>query len=142
MYETFCIHPKLDRVLVGSKGTIISTRTWKELATHVNRGGYREISMNIGSRTDNTRHTENFKIHRLVAETYLDNPNNKETVNHIDANKLNNCLENLEWMTFNENRSHAQKLGLFKSTKLTPENKKKLRDGWRNWYEKNYLGES
>ena len=55
-------------------------------------------------------------IHRLVALTYLPNPENKEEVNHIDGNKLNNKLSNLEWVTKKENMLHAHKLKLRDNT--------------------------
>ncbi len=51
-------------------------------------------------------------IHRLIAITFLDNPENKEQVNHIDGNKLNNNISNLEWVSNQENRDHAVKLRL------------------------------
>ena len=48
-------------------------------------------------------------IHRLVAEKWVTNPDNKEQVNHKDGNKLNNSADNLEWVDNQENRNHAVK---------------------------------
>jgi HNH endonuclease len=53
-------------------------------------------------------------VHRLVAETYISNPNNYKVVNHKNGNKLDNRKENLEYVTFSENRIHALKIGLIK----------------------------
>ena len=51
-------------------------------------------------------------VHRLVAEKYVPNPNNKEQINHKDGNKLNNCADNLEWVDNQQNRDHAVSEGL------------------------------
>jgi hypothetical protein len=58
-----------------------------------------------------------YYVHRLVALSFLDNPKNKEFVNHKDGNKLNNILENLEWATCIENNIHAVETGLSKRRK-------------------------
>ena len=53
-----------------------------------------------------------FKIHRLVANAFIPNPNNLLQVNHIDGNKSNNSADNLEWCTNEENMKHSYKIGL------------------------------
>jgi hypothetical protein len=47
-------------------------------------------------------------LHRLVAQKYISNPNQKKTVNHKDGNRLNNKVTNLEWLTISENLEHAR----------------------------------
>lgn len=57
-------------------------------------------------------HPKTFLVHRLIALTFIENPNELPTVNHKDGNPLNNRLDNLEWMSFSDNLSHAYKTGL------------------------------
>ena len=75
------------------------------------------------------------RVHRLVAEAFIPNPENKDTVNHIDGNKQNNIVSNLEWVNRTEQMIHAYNLGLKTSrigsknsnAKLTDEQVREIR---------------
>jgi hypothetical protein len=70
--------------------------------------GYRVITLRVG-KTVKVRY-----IHRLLAETFIPNPENKPCVNHKNGNKLDNTLSNLEWTTYKENNNHARDIGLWR----------------------------
>lgn len=55
---------------------------------------------------------KHIRLHRLIAQAFIPNPENKRCVNHKDGNKLNNHIDNLEWMTSSENNQHAYDTGL------------------------------
>ena len=57
------------------------------------------------------------RVHRMVALAFIDNPDNKPYVNHINGNRSDNNVENLEWVTPSENTQHAVDTGLFKSSR-------------------------
>lgn len=88
----------------------------KVLRPILNRYGYLRINLYKNSKLCSR------SIHRLVAQAFILNPENKQQVNHIDANKQNNIVSNLEWCTNLENMQHARDMGLLK---LTDEQKKK-----------------
>lgn len=69
---------------------------------------------------DGKRSTQ--RVHRLVAQAFIPNPNKKQCVNHIDGDTTNNAISNLEWCTQHENLTHASSLGLF-SGKRVPSKK-------------------
>lgn len=85
------------------------TRKPKEVKQRLNNDGYPSVRITHRGNVKTTR------VHRLVAETFIPNPKNSETVNHIDGNKTNNHVSNLEWATRDEQMQHAYKLGLKKS---------------------------
>lgn len=58
-------------------------------------------------------------VHRLVAQAFLPNPHNKSEINHIDGNKANNVLSNLEWASRSENQLHAINQGLREPSPMT-----------------------
>ena len=67
------------------------------------------------------------RTHRIVANAFCDNPDNKPEVNHIDGNKLNNCADNLEWCTSSENQLHAYRTGLQSASGGAVTNKKPVK---------------
>lgn len=76
--------------------------------------GYKTVGLHINKKL------KKFRVHRLVAMTYIDNPDNKPYVNHKDGNRSNNNVQNLEWVTPQENTQHAVATGLLVSTKKRP----------------------
>ena len=88
--------------LVTVEGRIFSLKTMRFMKATKRPDGY--VYVRIANKTH--------RVHRLVAQTYIPNPENKPQVNHIDGNKANNMLCNLEWMTQSENIQHSFDIGL------------------------------
>lgn len=94
--------------VISNKGEVISLFTHKLLKPSIKnyKNGYAGYTL-----YKNDKHTQ-FLAHRLVAQNFIDNPECKPEVNHINGNKLDNSVENLEWCTRFENQQHAVKNGL------------------------------
>lgn len=82
-------------------------RIYKRLDPPVSSSGYKFVR--IGEKS--------YPLHRVIASTFIPNPENKPQVNHIDGDKTNNDVSNLEWVTSSENIRHAIDHGLLKRTK-------------------------
>ena len=96
-----------DRYRISDHGRIWSKQKFKCMGERISKTGY--VNMSLRQKNSPAKqHT----LHRLVAIAFIPNPENKPQVNHIDGDKQNNCVENLEWATCSENIKHAFKLGL------------------------------
>lgn len=95
---------------VSNLGNVMSfqpnCRNRNQYLTPFNNGGYFRVTFTV------KRKRTNHLVHRLVADAFIPNPENKEAVNHIDGCKTNNHVDNLEWVTKSENTRHAIRIGL------------------------------
>ena len=99
---------------------------WKILKPNKNKYGY--LFVNLCKNGKST----SYRIHRLVALHFIPNPENKPQVNHIDENKENNVVSNLEWMTSKENNNHGTR-----NVRHSKTRKEKFKNGeYRKGYKK------
>jgi hypothetical protein len=91
-------HPTYRGYFVTEDGRVYSSHSKRELSQQTDRDGYK--------RTTLKRYNKKAGVHRLVAETYISNPDNKSQINHIDRDPSNNHISNLEWVTPKENIEH------------------------------------
>ena len=86
-----------DLYTISSDGKVFSLRRQKYLKPRLSMDGYERVALCRDA------YRREYRVHRLVAEAFLENPDNLPQVNHKDFNTQNNCLENLEWCTNKEN---------------------------------------
>ena len=103
-----------DRYAVNKLGEVKNLETDKKLNPSFNKAGYLVVS--LYDKQTHMRRT--VRVHRLVAEAFIANPEGKEDVNHIDGNKANNAVDNLEWATRSENILHRYRVLGKKSTNI------------------------
>ena len=114
---------------ISNLGNVKRVSSRKRLKPY-NRKGYIRVAL---SKDNIAKHMD---IHRLVAEAFIPNPENKPEINHIDGDKSNNKVSNLEWCTRKENMNHAKNTGLWK---MTDDMKKGLDQSKRTYqYDRNY----
>lgn len=118
---------------ITKEGDIYSTKgkSLRKLKPAINQHGYLCVVFSYG------KNQKCCRIHRLVAEAFIDNPLNLPEVNHKDGNKLNNYYLNLEWSTTSQNTKHAYDNGLCSSkkekrVKLSYEQVQEIRDKYEN----------
>ena len=89
---------------IRKNGTNEYLQTGKILKLNKNHSGYLQV------RLSKNGIAKTYRVNRLIALTFIDNPLNKETVNHINGNKLDNRVENLEWATRKEQTKHMHEI--------------------------------
>lgn len=95
---------------VSELGIITNIKTGKVLTGSITPKGYVRVTLRVNNKP------KTVKVHRLVAETFIPNPENKPTVNHIDEDKTNNVASNLEWATMKEQNNHGTRTERMRKT--------------------------
>lgn len=92
---------------INESGVLRNVKSKKIVTGYIERNGYRRVRIENKCLGGVVRTS----IHQLVAEAFIPNPENKPEINHIDSNRSNNNVSNLEWVTHSENMKHSYKKG-------------------------------
>lgn len=117
--------PDTESYYVSSLGRVLNAKTFNIKNCSRNSKGYMVAPLRTSTGL------KSFRVHRLVAELFLDNSSVKPMVNHKDYNRTNNEVSNLEWCTNAENMAHAKLGGRMKGGKRPSYNERltrKIRD--------------
>ncbi|ARM65540.1 HNH endonuclease [Lactococcus phage R31] len=102
--ETFVKIEGFENYEVSNQGKVRNIKSGRVLKTSLNNNGYLRLFL-----CENNKR-KHLYLHRIIATAFIDNPDEKPCVNHIDENKLNNDLSNLEWCTVRENLIHGTRI--------------------------------
>jgi hypothetical protein len=110
-----------DMYQISINGDVINKKKNTMIKPSVDSRGYYQVHFSKNGKP------KKISLHRLLAIQFIPNPLNKTQVNHIDGNKKNNAIDNLEWCTPSENIRHAWDTGLCKMTEKNRETARKLK---------------
>lgn len=115
-----------DNYYIYDNGDVLNITTNKILKGSIGQHGYKYYRLSCNNQK------KMFYAHRLVAEAFISNPNNLPVVNHKDGNKLNNNVNNLEWVSYSQNVEHAYKEKLIKNRRQSQYYKESLpNEAWK-----------
>ena len=116
------VKTKYEGYFINAKGDVFSIYKNKIISQTISKKGYLRVSIKINGKWNT------YITHRLLAETFIPNPNNLPQVNHKNGIKKDNSLENLEWISCKDNIRHAINNGLFNNNSAHESLKKKIID--------------
>lgn len=97
---------------ISNLGNVKSVKKDKIMKVGINNFGYKRLWLSKENKS------KGFLLHRLIAIHFIPNPDNLSEVNHKDADKLNNSINNLEWCSHSENMAHANSMGLISTIEM------------------------
>jgi hypothetical protein len=105
MEETFRKIDGYENYEISDHGNVRNTKTGRTLKNKIRKDNYSEVGLPI---LINGKNKQNFlKIHRLIGLAFIDNPENKKCIDHVDCDRQNNHVSNLRWATHTENQQNS-----------------------------------